>query len=165
MDIILLILGFVLMIAGILGSILPILPGIPLSWTGLLILHLTVAVPMDFIFLGITLIVTIIIFLMQYLIPAAGTKYFGGSRRGMVGATIGLVVGIFIPIPLGILIGSFLGAFIGEISNRSTSKTALRAAFGSFIGFMASTFMEFFVSGIFLILFLYKIWEFRNVLF
>lgn len=165
MDLILLALAAILMIVGILGSFLPVLPGIPVSWAGLLLLHLTSVVPMNYTFLGFTLLVTLIIFALQYAIPAIGTKYLGGSKQGMFGATIGLFAGIFIPNPFAILIAPFIGAYLGEILNKADSKTALKAASGSFIGLLASTFMEFVVTAIFLLLFFYKVWEFRTVLF
>ena len=165
MDIIILALAAILMLVGILGSFLPMLPGIPVSWAGLLLLHITSVIPMNYTFLGITLLVTIIIFALQYAIPALGTKYLGGSKKGMYGATIGLVVGIFIPIPFAILIAPFVGAYLGEIFNKADSRTALKAASGSFIGLLASTFMEFIVTGIFLLLFIYKLWEFRGEMF
>ena len=165
MDLIILALGAILMLVGILGSFLPMLPGIPVSWAGLLLLHLTPVIPMNYTFLGITLLVTIIIFALQYAIPALGTKYLGGSKRGMYGATIGLVAGIFIPIPFAILIAPFVGAYLGEILNKADSRTALKAASGSFIGLLASTFMEFIVTGIFLLLFIYKLWEFKGEIF
>ena len=162
MDILLLILSAVLLVTGMLGSFLPVLPGVPLSWVGLLLFYLTSVVPFSYTFLGVTLLVTLIVVVLQYVIPAMGSKYFGGSKKGMIGATIGLIVGIFIPIPFGIIIGAFAGAFIGEVINRSDSRTATRAAFGSFIGLLASTFMEFIISGIFFILFCFKLWEFRS---
>lgn len=165
MDLFFLLLAAVLLVIGILGSILPFLPGVPISWAGLLLLHLTSAVPMNYTFLGITLGVTLIIFGLQYAVPAFGTKYFGGSKSGMIGATIGLVLGIFIPVPGGIFIGPFAGAFLGEIINKSASKVALKAAFGSFLGLLASTFMELMVSVVFLLLFGYKVWQFREGLF
>lgn len=165
MDILLIVAAAILLILGVLGSFLPILPGIPLSWLGLLLLHLTATVPMDYTFLGITLLVAIIIFALQYAIPALGTKYLGGSKRGMFGATIGLVAGIFIPIPFAILIAPFVGAYLGEILNKSNSRHALRAASGSFIGLIASAFMEFVVAGIFLLLFIYRLWEFKGEIF
>lgn len=164
MDLLLLVLAGILMLVGILGSFLPMLPGIPVSWVGLLLLHLTAAVPMNYTFLGITLLVTIIIFALQYAIPALGTKYLGGSKQGMFGATIGLFAGIFIPVPFAILIAPFVGAYLGEILNKADSKTALKAASGSFIGLLASTFMELVVTAVFFLLFMYKVWEFRNVL-
>ncbi|WP_340064959.1 DUF456 domain-containing protein [Ascidiimonas aurantiaca] len=165
MDIFLLVLGFLLMCLGLLGSFLPILPGPPVSWLGLLMIHLTSVVPMNWWFLGITLFVAIAIFILDYIIPAMGTKKFGGSKAGMIGTTIGLIVGILAPIPFGIIIGPFVGALIGEFYNKADSAVAIKAAFGSFLGFLASTFMKFIVASIYFGLFFLKIWEYREVLF
>lgn len=167
MDIVLLVLGFVLMLTGILGSFLPVLPGTPVSWLGLLLLHLTTAVPDDWWFLGITLVVALVVFAMDYLIPALGTKKFGGTRAGMIGTTLGLVVAIVFPILgiLGIIIWPFVGAFLGELLNKADQKSALKAAFGSFIGFLTGTFLKFVVTIIFMGLFIAKAWEFKAALF
>lgn len=165
MDLLLVSLGGVLMIVGILGSFLPVLPGVPVSWLGLLLLFLAPSLPMDYWFLGITFIIALFIYALNWIIPALGTKRFGGSRAGMIGATIGLVAGLIAPIPFGVIIGPFVGAFIGEIMNNSDRKLAIKAAFGSFIGFLASSFMEFIVAFGFLILFIWKVWDFREVLF
>ena len=165
MDLILFGVGAVLMILGIMGSFLPVLPGVPLSWVGLLLLYLAPSVPINYWVLGIAFILAAIIYALQLVIPAMGTKKYGGSKAGMWGATIGMVIGIFVPIPLGIIIGAFAGAFIGEIINKSDSKSALRAAYGSFIGLLASTFMEMVVAVGFLIFFSYKAWEFRELIF
>ena len=166
MEHVLLLLGFVLMIVGVLGSFLPVLPGPPISWVGLMLLYLTKAVPVSYTVLGITLVIAIVVGILDYIIPAKGTKRFGGSKYGIWGTNIGLVVGILAPIPLGFIIGPFVGAFVGEFINDSTdSKKAFKAATGSFIGFLASTFMKFLVSIIFLGLFLVKVWEYRNAWF
>jgi len=164
MDLILMLVGGILMMVGILGSFLPVLPGVPVSWLGLLVLHLAPSIPMNYWLLGITLVIAILIYALNLLIPAMGTKRFGGSKFGMIGATIGLIVGLIAPIPFGVLIGPFLGAFIGEIINKSNSKSALKAAFGSFIGFLASSFMEFVIASGFLILYIYKAWEYRDLI-
>lgn len=165
MDVLFIGIGAVLMLVGILGSFLPVLPGVPVSWLGLLVLHLAPSVPMNYWFLGITFIVAALIYALNWIIPAMGTKRFGGSRSGMIGATIGLVAGIISPIPLGIIIGPFIGAFIGEVINKSDRRSALKAAFGSFIGFLASSFMEFMVALGFLLLFVWKVWDFREMIF
>ena len=115
MDLLLVFVSLLLIFLGIIGSFLPVLPGPPVSWLGLLVLHLTKAIPMDYVFLGITLFVAILIFVLDYIIPSIGTKRFGGSRAGAIGTMIGLFVGILSPIPFGILIGPFVGALIGEI--------------------------------------------------
>ena len=144
MDLLLLILGFLLVIIGVAGSFLPVLPGPPLSWAGLLLLYLTKPVAINYWVLGVTLAITIVISILDYVIPAQGTKRFGGSRYGIWGTNIGLVVGIFAPIPGGFIIGPFLGAFLGELLyNSKDHKRAFKAATGSFIGFLASTFMKF----------------------
>ena len=149
MDIFLTLIGVVFIIIGILGSFLPVLPGPPMSWVGLLLIHLTEAVPDDWWFLGITLVIALIVFALDYIIPAIGAKKFGGTRAGMIGTTIGLIVGIIAPIPFGIIIGPFLGAFLGELSNKADSSTAVKAAFGSFLGFLTGTFMKFIVAVIY----------------
>ena len=92
MDIFLTLIGVVFIIIGILGSFLPVLPGPPMSWVGLLLIHLTEAVPDDWWFLGITLVIALIVFALDYIIPAIGAKKFGCTRAGMIGTTIGLIV-------------------------------------------------------------------------
>ncbi|NND78549.1 MAG: DUF456 domain-containing protein, partial [Maribacter sp.] len=82
MDIALLVLGFILMFIGILGSFLPVLPGPLMSWAGLLVLSLTKVIPNDWWFLGITLAIALVVFTMDYIIPAVGTKKFGGTKAG-----------------------------------------------------------------------------------
>ncbi|WP_298237728.1 DUF456 domain-containing protein [uncultured Algibacter sp.] len=154
MDIILIIIAALMMLLGIIGSFLPVLPGPLTSWIGLLILHFTDTIPMNKPFLIITLIIAILIWLLDYVIPAIGTKRFGGTRYGMIGTTIGLIVGLLLPIPGGIIIGPFVGALIGELINKNDSKVATRAAFGSFIGFLTSTFIKFVVAIIYLGLFI-----------
>ena len=155
MDIFLLTIGFIFTLVGIAGSFLPVLPGPFTGWVGLLLLHLTSVIPMSYTFLGITLVVSIIIWVLDYIIPSMGTKKFGGSKWGVIGTTIGLIIGLISPIPLGFIIGAFLGALIGELLYDSKdTQRALKAAFGSFLGFLASTTLKFMVSLIFLGLFL-----------
>ncbi len=165
MDIALFIIGFILCLVGIIGSFLPVLPGPPISWIGLLLLHLTKAVPDDWVFLGITAAVALLIFAMDYIIPAIGTKKFGGSKYGMIGTTIGLIVGLLSPIPGGIIIGPFLGAFVGELLNNADKTSAAKAAFGSFLGFLTGTFLKFMAAMIFTGLFIGKMWDYKEALF
>jgi hypothetical protein len=167
MDIFLLILGFILMLVGILGSFLPILPGPPISWVGLLLLHSTSAIDMNWTFLGITLAIALIVFALDYVIPAIGTKKFGGTKAGVIGTTVGLVIALFFPIlgPFGIIIWPFIGALVGELLNKADKKTATKAAFGSFLGFLTGTFMKFLVAIVYLGLFISEAWQHKAALF
>ncbi|REH46473.1 hypothetical protein C7448_10733 [Tenacibaculum gallaicum] len=166
MDIFLVILGFVFACLGIIGSFLPVLPGPITSWVGLLLLHLTKAVPQNWTFLGITLAIAVIIFFLDYFIPAMGTKRFGGTKYGVYGTTIGLIVGLLSPIPFGILIGAFVGALVGElIYDSKDTNRAIKASFGAFLGFLASATIKFSISMIFLVLFFVKFWEYKGAFF
>lgn len=167
MDIALVLLGFILMLVGILGSFLPVLPGPPISWLGLLLLYLTKAVPNDWWVLGIALAIAILVFALDYIIPAIGTKKFGGSKGGMIGTVIGLLVAIFFPIlgVFGIIVWPFLGALLGELLNKTDQKTAIKAAFGSFIGFLTSTFLKFVLAVIYLGIFIWITIEYSSGLF
>ena len=140
------------MLLGFIGCLLPILPGPPLSFIGVLILHFTKFAhfsPRVLLFLGL---LALIVQVLDYIVPVWGTKKFGGSKYGTWGSVIGLIVGIIVlpvlgltigPFGLiGILGGPFLGALIGEKIAGRDSDTAMRAAFGSFIGFLTGTFMK-----------------------
>ena len=158
MDLLWLLLGSLLMIIGIIGSVLPVLPGPIMGWFGLLVLHFSKAIPINYQLLGTTFFIAIIIFFLDYIIPGLGAKKFGGSKKGATGATIGLIIGLIAPIPLGFVIGAFLGALIGELMHDPKDlKRAIRSAFGSFMGFLASVTMKLLVSLVFTVIFIYEV--------
>jgi uncharacterized protein YqgC (DUF456 family) len=166
MDIFLLIVGFIMALLGVLGSFLPVLPGPLTGWLGLLILHFTSVIPMNYIFLGITFSIAILIWMLDYIIPAMGAKRFGGSKYGVYGTTIGLLIGICIPIPFGILIGAFLGAFVGELLfDSKDTNSAVKASFGAVIGLLAATTIKFSIAFVYVVLFLIKFWEYKGEFF
>lgn len=160
MDILLLIIGFIFMILGLVGAFIPVLPGPLTSWGGLLILSFTDAISITTSFLGITFGIALLVWILDYFIPAIGTKKFGGTKYGMWGSTIGLLLGLFFFPPIGIIVGPFVGALLGELmqDSKNTNK-AFKAAVGSFIGFLFSTGLKFAVSIIYLILFFQYFWE------
>ncbi len=163
MEILLLITAFVFVILGIIGSFLPVIPGPITSWIGLLILHLTNTVPINKSFLITTFTVALLVWVLDYIIPAIGTKRFGGSKYGVIGTSLGLIIGLIAPIPGGIIIGPFLGAFMGELVYQNNSERALKAAFGSFIGFLTSTFIKFIVAVVYFGFFISIAWSYKSL--
>lgn len=148
--------GFLMMILGIAGSILPGLPGTVLVWLSLLLLHFSGYGNFSTAFLVITGLIMLATIALDYIVPALGAKRFGGTKKGEWGATIGIFAGMFMG-PWGIIIGPFLGAFVGELihDSRDTGR-ALKAAWGSFVGFLFSTGIKLIVSLIFAWFFIKK---------
>jgi uncharacterized protein YqgC (DUF456 family) len=147
MDYFLIGLGILLLLLGILGAILPVLPGPPLNYAALLLLHFTERYQFSLRFLLVWAVVTIVVSLLDYVIPIWGTKKFGGSKRGIWGSVIGLVAGILFFPPWGILIGPVVGAVVGEFTAGKSQREALRSGLGSFVGFVAGTLLKLIVSG------------------
>ncbi len=152
MDWLFIAIGIILVLLGAIGAIVPGLPGPPLSFIALVLLQFTKSPPFSENFLIIMGLIMAAVTLMDYFIPIYGTKKFGGSKQGVRGSTIGLIIGVFV-LPflgivigpfglLGIILGPFAGAYIGELMAGKNSDIALRSAFGSFIGFLAGTFMK-----------------------
>lgn len=149
MDLIYELLGIVFILLGIVGSFLPILPGPITGWVGLFLLHQSDRVADNTSFLVITFGVALAVFLIDYVIPALGTKKFGGSKKGIIGATLGVLIGLIFMGPFGLIIGPFTGAFLGELINKTPHNQALKAAVGSFIGFLGGVFLKFSVALVF----------------
>jgi len=147
MDTVLIISGILLLLAGIAGCILPVLPGPPLSYAALLCLHFTGKYQFSARFLIIWAIITIVVSIIDYLVPVWGAKKFGASKCGVWGSVIGLVAGLFIFPPFGIIIGPFAGAVIGEMLAGKETSPALKAGCGSFAGFFAGVLFKLIVSG------------------
>lgn len=154
MEIVLIIISFLLVILGIVGSFIPIIPSPISGWLGLLILHQVSFLEAQYYFLAITFVIAISVFILDYFIPTIGAKKFGGSNAGVIGSTIGLVIGIFLFGPIGILFGSFFGALIGELTvNINNMRIALLAAIGTLIGYLGGVLLKLSVSLFFLIKF------------
>jgi uncharacterized protein YqgC (DUF456 family) len=152
MDWIILTLAIILFVLGIIGCFLPVLPGPPISFAGMIVLHFSdkfggysTTFLLAFGLLALTVQV------LDYIVPAWGTKKFGGTKYGSWGSIIGLVFGVFVlpsiivlgPFGLfGIILGPFFGALVGELIGGQNSDRAFKAAFGSFIGFLSGTLMK-----------------------
>jgi len=131
--------GILCTLAGIAGCVLPVIPGPPLSWLGLLLLHWTRFAQFSTTFLLVMASIALAVTVLDYIIPLWGTKRFGGSKAGIWGATLGMVAGLFFFPPLGLIIGPFAGAVLGEVIAGKDTAHAFRAGVGSFIGFLFST--------------------------
>lgn len=143
----------ILLAAGFAGTFVPVLPGAPLAWLGLLAAYFSEYCDISVATLIITGIAAVLVSVLDNILPVAMTKKFGGSKSATTGSTIGLIAGFFIG-PVGIILGPFLGAVIGElIHNHGNSDGVLRAGLGAFAGFLAGT-------GIKMILVLVLIWCF-----
>jgi uncharacterized protein YqgC (DUF456 family) len=138
-DTLLIILSGICIVVGIVGSLVPVLPGPPISYIGLIILQLTSKHPFSARFLIILGILTVFVFVIDYVIPVYGTKKLHGSRYGIWGSAIGLIIGILFFLPFGIIVGPLLGAFIGELVTGKDIARALKSALGSIVGFLAGT--------------------------
>ena len=146
MEIILIITAFTCIVVGIIGSVLPVLPGVPLSYAGILLLHFTEKVQFSIPFLILWLVLVILVQLLDYYVPIWGTRKFGGSKRGVWGCAIGMVVGLFFG-PWGIVLGPFVGAIVGELSGGKQTQAAIKAGFGSFIGLLLGIVSKLVVGG------------------
>ena len=140
MEIVLVILAFIFLAAGIVGAVLPILPGLPLSFAGLLVLQWSGYGNFSIPFLWIWAIIAIVITIADYFLPSKLVKKFGGSRAASIGSVLGLLAGIFVFPPLGIIVGPFIGAFLGElIFNKANGDRAFKVAFAAFLAFIVGT--------------------------
>lgn len=134
------------MVAGIVGCILPVLPGPPISYAGLVLLQFTSRHPFSTRFLLMFAALTILITVLDYIIPIYGTKKLQGTKYGILGSAIGLLIGLIFFPPFGIIICPMLGAFLGELVTGKKADRAIRSALGSLLGFLTGTAIKLVVS-------------------
>jgi len=145
------ILGLLVSLTGFIGCIVPVLPGPPLCFSALIILSFAKNwKPFSPTFLICMAVLTIAVAILDYIIPAGGAKKYGASNLGVWGSIIGMPLGFFFLPPWGILIGGIVGALAGELIAGKESKMAFRAAWGIFVGYMASTGLKLVFSGVLL---------------
>lgn len=134
-------LSIILLIVGILGTVLPVLPGLLLSLCGLLIYKFGTDASLSMAYIWIFVFLTAMSIVLNYVIPAKTTRKYGGTRWGSIGSIIGTIAGMFlIPVPFGFLIGMFLGVFVGELlHDTNDKKKAWNSTKGALIGFLYGT--------------------------
>ena len=138
-SVILCIVAGILLLVGFIGTFVPVLPGAPLAWAGLLVAFFSEYNDISIACLIVTAVIAVIVSVADNFLPATMTKKFGGSKYATTGATIGLIIGFFTG-PWGIILGPFLGALLGEFINKGgKSEGVFKAAFGAFMGFLLGT--------------------------
>jgi len=144
-DILFVVIGIILLLVGIIGCVLPVLPGQILAWASLLMLQFKSDPPFTAKFIVLWALITAGVTILDYIVPLWGTKKLGGSKYGIWGAALGLLVGVFFS-PIGLIIGPFAGAFVGEMIAGKDSNTAFKSGLGSFIGFLTGTLLKLVIS-------------------
>ena len=147
MDIALLIIAFLFMLIGIIGCIVPGLPGTPISYLGLWIAQATTLVHFSWQYMLVWGVVVVVISVLDYVVPAWGTKKFGGTSWGVWGSTIGVFVGLFFG-AVGVIVGPLVGAIVGELIAGKQLGAALKAGWGSFIGILFGTVIKLIACGL-----------------
>ena len=148
MDILLVILGVICLLVGLAGCFLPILPGPPVAYLALWLLHFTGYAEFTVTELVVWGLLVVLAQAMDYVTPMLGTKYSGGSKWGNWGCIMGTLVGLLF-LPWGVILGPFLGAVIGELLGNKEFSQALKSGVGSLIGFILGTLLKFVVCGYF----------------
>lgn len=151
MDILLIIVGIVCLLVGLVGCVVPVIPGPPIAYVGILLVHFTSRVQFSTSQLLAWLAVVVAVTVLDYVVPMLGSKYSGSTRWGTVGCVVGTLVGLFF-MPFGIILGPFLGAVVGELLGGSRSWQALKSGIGSLLGFLLGTVLKCIVCG-------YLLWQ------
>ena len=146
---ILIIIGFIFVIIGLIGCVIPGVPGPPFNFLALVLLSIAKhGEPFSLNFLILMAALTIVVTALDYVVPTAGAKKFGASKLGFWGAILGMLIGIIFFPPLGMIIGAFIGAVVGEMLIGKPSYDALKAGWGVFMGVMLGILLKLIASGI-----------------
>lgn len=134
-------------IIGLLGAIVPVLPGTIISYAGLLCISFSSYSELSITTLVVWGVIAVAVIVMDYILPGYFSKKFGGTKAGVIGATVGTIAGIFFG-PLGIILGPFVGAVVGELlAEKLTFEEALKVGFGSMMSFLVGTLFKLVVGG------------------
>ncbi len=150
--------ALLIMLVGLAGVILPMLPGVPIIWLGAFLYGLSTGFEkINWNILGIFAILTAFTIVLDYVANLYGAKKMGATRWGIIGALFGMLVGLLTGGLIGLLVGSFAGAVLGELLGGKTESQALRAGIGTFLGFLGGTLIKFIVGCIMIGVFLWKV--------
>ena len=136
------------MLVGLVGCILPILPGPPISFVGLLLLQFSRFADYSLNFMLLMGFIALIVSVVDYVVPVWGTKKMGGSKAGIWGAAIGMFFGIFFFPPIGLIVGPLVGAILAESIKGEDFQKSFRAGMGSLLGFILGIGIKLIASGV-----------------
>ena len=154
MDLII-VLVIILLLIGLIGCIIPALPGPPISFLGLLLLHFFTSYTIDVETLWFLAAIVSLITFLDYWLQIYGVKKFGGGKKAINGTILGLVLGLLLFPPFGVIIGPFIGAFLGaKMEVKEDTNRAIKIAMGALAGFLGGTVLKFSVSIYIIILFI-----------
>lgn len=147
MDVFLIVMAFICLLLGIIGSVVPGLPGPPISWVGLLLAGFTPWVETTPLLPIVSGVIAVVITLFDYIVPSLTTRHMGGGKYGVWGCNIGLIISIFgLPFGptglLGVILWPFIGALVGEYVHQQDLQSSVKAAFGAFLGFITGTLLK-----------------------
>jgi len=149
---VLVILSILIAVAGIAASVLPVIPGPPISFLALILVSWARAwEPFSTAFLLIMAAVMVMVSLLDYILPIGAAKWYGASKAGFWGSIGGLLLGLFFFPPWGVIFGPIIGAFVGELLTGKKGKEALRAGWGALIGNVLVTGLKIAYSGLILL--------------
>ena len=139
----LLIIASALAIIGIIGSIVPALPGPILGYGALVLLYVSRGADgITPVTLGVFGAFLILVTIIGYVAPIWGARFSGASRRGVWGAIAGSILGLILFMPLGLFLGAFFGAVLGELSTGKDGGAALKAGIGTLLGSVMVIFLQ-----------------------
>lgn len=152
------VLAFLLVIVGFAGTVLPVLPGVPIVLVGLIMM----AWLDEFVHVGWGTLfwltgLAILSVIIDFLATAEGARRFGAGRHAILGATLGLLVGLFFGL-VGILFGPFIGAVVGHLLGRANIDASVRAGVGASIGVVVGTFAKVVIGALMLVWFALAWW-------
>ncbi len=160
-QIIFIVSAFVMAALGIIGAVVPIIPGAVVSLGALILGYfgfLDTEEPISLTLLIAGIFIVAIVTVVDFIVPSAMTKRDGGSNKAATGSLVGTIVGSFFVPPLGMILGAFLGALLGEYIHTShLGKREYKVAFNSFLGFLLGTGLKLIVSILILIVLIYHL--------
>lgn len=147
-----------LMLLGLVGTFLPVLPGTGLIFLGVFLYglydHFQVVTAQ---FVAAMFALTLLAMATDYLAGALGAKRVKATRAGIIGAAVGGIVGLFALGPLGLLVGPFVGAVTGEVAAGQSSRQAFRVGFATVLGVAGGMILKGIIGITMIVLFVFRV--------